>query len=346
MQYTDYKYNSDIVPISILGSTLRPNMNQIINLEYSSRRIITNKRGWRVSKSNKGVYQSPVMVAGCSWAEGVHENWENTYTSIIEKTFNLDVANIGVSSYSLLQIARRIKSEVDIVKPNIIVISYLSSHINRCFKYNAALGLIHRPIYRIDNNGKYKVNNPVILPVSTFNYLFSFVNKKSLSILNKSILYFSKKIMYLLEGAYSNKYIDPLNGESVTNVSIRKNTLKLFFNDLEKICVKHNCKVLLCGMPGRIFNNEDVRLVYNDDDDLINALLSEDKYYNNFKYIESSNFLDEMNKHVKNNRYFGSVWAKDNPHPNGLGYEVIGKVISKKMKILLNKGYWNFSKKC
>ncbi len=339
-------FDSNIVPLEELGSVLRSNMDRVINFDYSSRRLITNKRGWRIASADKGVYQSSVMVAGCSWAEGVNENWENIYSSVIEKKFDINVANIGVSSYSLIQIVERIKKEIKTVKPSLIVISYLSGHINRCFKYNATSGLIHRPIYRVGKDKKYYKTNPVVMPVNTFNYIFSFINNKHLTILQKSILFFSQKVMLLLEGVYFNKYVtnkynSPLDGEEISDLKIRENILKLFFMNLNKICIDNNCKVLLCGMPDRKGKRDSVKLICNMDDKLITSILSKNNsYFDNFRYIESAEFMSKIDRHVKDDMYFGSVWARDNNHPNGTGYKIIGEVMSEKLKYLLSNKYW------
>ncbi len=349
-KYLKGDFGPDIVPSITFGSILRPNMDKVINLDYSSRRLITNERSWRISSPDKGIYQSPIMVAGCSWAEGVHEDWKDTYTSIIEKTFKVDVGNIGVSSYSLLQIMKRIKSEVEIVKPKIIVISYLSGHIERCFKYNAVVDLIHRPIYKISQNKdkKYLVLEPITLSNNTFNYLSLLAtSNQNLNLIQKSILYFSRKMMLLLNGHFLNKfitkkYIDPVKNVKVDDAKVRMNTLLLFLSDLDSVCTINNCKVILFGMPDRIGNHEHTRLVHNRDDELINDILAKKTYFNNIRYIQSSELVNKIDAQVSNNMYFGSVWARDNPHPNSAGYRIIGKAIVENMKALLDSRYWNF----
>ncbi len=332
--------NSDMIPSTTLGSTLRPNMDEVINLKSSSRRLVTNERGWRVEKPKKTSYQSSIMVSGCSWAEGVHEDWGGTYSSVIERAFKINVANIGVGSYGLIQIIKRIKNEIDFVNPKIIVISYLSGHVDRCFKYNAATGLIHRPIYKITSDNEYQLAEPVILPIQTFNYLslLSISNKK-LTIMEKSILFFSQKVMTLLSGSYVNKYItkeyiSPLKNNSIVDTGIRRKTLSLFLSDLESICAEKNCTALLCGLPDVIGKEKNVKLVNNKDDNDIINLLSSKSSPSKIKYVHSSNFVKRINSHVLNEAYYGNVWALDNNHPNAKGYRIIGEVIVESIKKL------------
>jgi hypothetical protein len=116
---------------SRVGFVIRPNISVIAFAGKVAYPVHTDGRSARVDAPGK---QSPgqvdIITVGCSvsWGDGV-EN-QDTFTSIVARKLGLTAANLSWSSFSGLQAAERITSNIDL-KPKYIIYGFFEQHLDR-----------------------------------------------------------------------------------------------------------------------------------------------------------------------------------------------------------------------
>ena len=183
------------IPDNYLGHTLSPNCHAFFKRKYSKENYFTNNLGWRVNKLGEKAGKIDIMLCGDSVCLG--EGSENKFSiaSILAKKLKKKVANIGVGSFSNLQTLRKIKKDIKIARPKIIV--YLFNATSRDFQQNALLDMVHRPFFKKNKkNNKIELIESISLPFKLYKS-FAYLEKEKLSYINtdsnsKEIIYYKK----------------------------------------------------------------------------------------------------------------------------------------------------------
>jgi len=108
------------------GSKLAANVSVFIQRRVTKEYVFTNNLGFRVEK-NDLQQLAPVDIAfiGCSWVMGVGVEYKETFVSKVSKALNVNIANLGVGSYSIIQAVRRLEKNIEFLRPRIIYYGFL-----------------------------------------------------------------------------------------------------------------------------------------------------------------------------------------------------------------------------
>lgn len=135
------------IPDDYTGVTLAANASTYVIRQESSEHVYTNDRGWRVERPGMKAAPAEVAVIGCSWPMGCGVEYERSFPYRLQVMTGRSVANLGVGSYSLVQAIRRLEREIAFIRPKVIMVSFSSWMVARCFKYNAFNRVLLRPIF-------------------------------------------------------------------------------------------------------------------------------------------------------------------------------------------------------
>jgi hypothetical protein len=95
----------------IYHHTLKPNFNsnsaKYLDITY---KICTDSRGFRFDCKSKELKKYDVAFIGDSFTEGVQVSYENSFVGLIDKATDLNVVNLGVSSYSPVIYYHKVKN--------------------------------------------------------------------------------------------------------------------------------------------------------------------------------------------------------------------------------------------
>ena len=109
----NYVKNAVSIPDRFLGSTLNRDLNLLQYIGRSARHLATNNRGWRERDAGRSAGEREILLAGCSWMEGMMEDFPNTIQGRLSQLLDIEIGNVGVSGYSLLQTIRRLHMEIE-----------------------------------------------------------------------------------------------------------------------------------------------------------------------------------------------------------------------------------------
>ena len=346
------------IPDNYLGHTLSPNCHAFFKRKYSKENYFTNNLGWRVNKLGEKAGKIDIMLCGDSVCLG--EGSENKFSiaSILAKKLKKKVANIGVGSFSNLQTLRKIKKDIKIARPKIIV--YLFNATSRDFQQNALLDMVHRPFFKNNKkNNKIELIESISLPFKLYKS-FAYLEKEKLSYINtdsnsKEIIYYKKlsllkriksRIIWLYFqfkcrrvknfffrkiGIHKHEYIKSRTGKA------QKFLTKYIIKEMDKICNENNCKLLIQPIYPYIKKRELINEHYNK---YVKNLYFFLKKFNNKKniYIDRSKYLEKSHKiffkkeKISKKDFLGTLHWMDNNHPMPKGYYLITKNIIYSLK--------------
>lgn len=346
------------IPDKYLGHTLSPNCHAFFKRKYSKENYFTNNLGWRVNKLGEKANKVDIMLCGDSVCLG--EGSENKFTiaSNLAKKLKKTVANIGVGSFSNLQTLRKIKKDIKIARPKIIV--YLFNVTSRDFQQNALLDMVHRPFFK-KNKEKNKIEllESISLPFKLYKS-FAYLEKEKISnidtksnskekkyykklsllkrIKSQAIwLYFQfkcgrvKNFFFSKIGINKHEYIKSRTEEA------RKFLTKYVIKEMDKICKENSCKLLIQPIYPYVKTREIINEHYNK---YVKNLYLFSKKINseNNIYIDRSKYLENLHKKffkkeiITKEDFLGTLHWKDNNHPMPKGYYFIAKNIIYSLK--------------
>ena len=327
-----HKVQGDIlhVPDKYLGHTQNSNASLLITREKSSENIFTNNRGWRVIDEKKNVSgKRKYLLFGCSWPMGLDIDYKHTYCFDLEKKLKAEIANLGVSSYSILQSIRRLELEIKFIKPKVVILNYGFWLANRLFKNNQLEGFFQRPIFKYDKQNKNIVLiEPKTIPLFLLRLVTKISRKKNagrVNLFNKTIYCLLKIISFFflnfsIKKIFSSKKLSYISTENSFNYSnCRIKALEYSFKKLSKIVDKNNCKILVSHIYPFFFNNEEKKISRNDEI-IIKKIL---KNYKNIIY-EDSVFMKKKCQKILKKKNLKLPFSN---HPNSDGHKVISDLL-------------------
>ncbi|MGE4470663.1 MAG: hypothetical protein AB7D47_11070 [Desulfovibrio sp.] len=329
------------------GSKLKPNISFEQQLEQTAMRLFTNDQGERVAKPGMKAEQKPYVLLGDSFAMGSGADYDVSFGGQLATRYGIPIANLGVGTYSLLQVVRHFEVMVPLYKPKVAVFVYNHGMVNRCFKTNAFMkGLGRRPVF-VRRRKDQKIilhENRLPLPpwvierihrlrgilIGNPNFDFSYIaNYAQLALLMKGI----KKVRSLLHKLCDPrfKYID--DHEHYDN-SLREYVLRTCLNQLADVAEKNGCTVLVYHMF-EYRNYEKLRPAMAFDDQII-AELAEQRsgleFYDD--KAEKQRFEQYMAEHGLSGDYYEAFKLPDDihhaPHGNDLLAESIQAALDEK----------------
>lgn len=119
------------------GSRLNPSVETFIRRPVTGETYHTDDRGARVPAPGRKAGPRRFVFIGCSWVLGTGHEWETSFVGQLQKRHGLDLANLGVGSFSLLQAIRHLEKNAPYYRPRVVVLGYGHWLVNRCFKTNA-----------------------------------------------------------------------------------------------------------------------------------------------------------------------------------------------------------------
>jgi hypothetical protein len=327
------------VPDKYLGSTLNPNARTSIRRAESGETVHTNQRGWRVRVPRDEAHRAKIMIAGCSWIQGAGVEYEDSIAGRIEERLQTPIANIGVGSYSLLQIARRLEQEIGVAWPEVTIIAFGGWHVDRCVKVNAHAGILFRPILLAGQDGSgLVVREPKQLPARYIGRFVELKNKvyrgQSLSVtesMEQSLVRWAAKgaavggqrFIRKLFGLQRAERIDP------RNVLMRHLILDHCLAKIDNICRDHGAKAMLFHLfDWRSVGKDRWHLDLNDREYLRSSMHN----YDNIVYepwdtmeAKATKYLAAQDAEITD--YEGRIWWRDNNHPNVAGQDLIAESV-------------------
>ena len=139
------------------GSRLKPNATSLFRRPTGEEIVYTNNRGWRVRNPGEVAGPCEVAVTGCSWAQGVAVNYDDSICGQLEKILGKKVANLSVGSFSLFQMVYHLRWELPVAKPKVVIVSYGHWQTSRCFLSNAFIDVCRRPVMMLNSKNRKKV---------------------------------------------------------------------------------------------------------------------------------------------------------------------------------------------
>ena len=333
-------YRNDVlyIPHSYLGSCLNPNLDLIEQSEVSSRRVITNDHGWRVKSSERAPEKASLVVLGCSWAEGIREDWPNTIAGRLEEQTGKTVINLGVGSYSPLQAIRRLETEANKINPAVVIFVY-PNLTERTVKPYSIHGVACRPIFRFDKKtNDIAIIEPRCLPPDLFN---EYVRIQRISRSNNPtqlirseteiIVFYTKLINGLVgrklaEPLRTKRYLDiPINDLAVEHTrNCRRKILDYCLRELQRLAESHGFYTLLLPVTRTLVREPTAETSF----DLQHFESVIPKKYDRLFCCPVDRVKEQTIKYLQNigkskHQVINNVWAPDHSHPNGKGYHLI-----------------------
>mgnify|MGYP001233099810 CR=1 FL=1 len=317
------------IPDSSLGHKLNSNTAIFVKREISKENYYTNEFGWRVENKGEQYKEKELGFFGCSWTMGVGNDYCDSIVGHIEKILQKPSNNLGVGSYSLLQINLAIKKNIKFLLKSKIYIMYGSWQLDRCIK-DRATAMTFRPILtKNSKNEKFQINepkNPPFFLVSTFIKI------------NNSKLFFKKFLLKLLiagSAIYHGifiRFIEKIfNLQKWTRLNIKNDRNKILnycLNDLTNIAKKYNKKISILHLPAFNRKIDTIKELSDLDKETISNFVKESNFID-YYYLEESEkeFLNYFNTNEIN-----EIFWQDTNHPNGKGSKIIAEEISNIIK--------------
>ncbi|MGE4505111.1 MAG: hypothetical protein AB7D51_07160 [Desulfovibrionaceae bacterium] len=320
------------------GSRIAPNMSFHQRLEYSSMTLFTNDRGERCFSCREKATPKPLVLLGDSFVMGSGNDYEDCFAGILEKEYGLNMANLGVGTFSILQAVRHFERNVGFHSPKAAVFVYGHWMVDRAFKDNAFMnGLGKRPVYvRAKRTGKIFVVDPVYAPgTSTLRTLHSLRNgligphrfniayvlrHMHLSLIVRRIR-FLRKLLGLLR-LYRYKLI---NDHENRNEELRARVLRDCIGRMAEVAAKHRCKLLVYHMfEYRCYDERKAVAAYDDSVIREVAALHENVVFDDGS-AEHRRFDEYMHREGLTGDYFDVFKLPDDIHHARPGNELIAE---------------------
>jgi hypothetical protein len=146
-----------------LGWIPKPGDYSRDNYWGTSLRIL--ERGVRSNGTNAVAENAPVALAvGDSFTFGSQVGDEETWPAVLERLSGLRVVNAGVFAYGLDQAVLRAEQLADIVKPDLLIVSFIPDNVNRTER--AVRTGVPKPYFDIVDGRLELRNTPVPPPVA------------------------------------------------------------------------------------------------------------------------------------------------------------------------------------
>ena len=326
------------IPHKYLGHTLSKNSRSFFSRKYSKEEYFTNNEGWRVGSKNQKAKEVDILFAGDSNALGTGVEYKNTIGYFLSKILKKKIANIGIGSYSDIQILRKINLNAQIAKPKVVIYLYTNT-IARCFKQNGLLDIVHRPILKKNKKNKnIELVEPNQIPFFIYkrfaklelkkrNNKFNIFNKIEreflwtlCQIINRRLKNFVKRILNISK----NEYIDS------NDRFARLHAIKLISKEINRLVYKFNFKVLFFPIYPYLKKRKEINKHYNEMKVFV-EILKKSKNNKNI-FFEVSKNLENLNKSFfkkrKKKNFLGVLHWIDNNHPTPLGTKLIAKSIA------------------
>jgi len=334
------KSNGDILayPDKLLGATLPANAHTTLSWGTDKSVYFTNERGWRVGAPDMSAGKVDLAIAGCSWAFGYGVDHDSSFAALVGRRLNCTIANLGINSYSIIQILRRLELEVPIAQPKLIVLAFASWQVARCFKPNAYDGMLHRPIYRIASpDGALFVREagtpPTWLIQKYTQFLRKFRQGKTGKLENLSMhLYKSLCQFYLGLPQRAFRKLLRLQTDRAINLSdqkehavARKHILSEMVKQLKTMCLKHNCNALIWHLyeyPTK-GNREEWQWAQHDHD-VLETLCGKSKTGKSVQYVG----WEHMEKLIQAEGGHHNIHTRIHNHPNSKGHRLIAEALT------------------
>lgn len=327
-----HKVQGDIlhVPDKYIGHIQNSNASLLITREKSSEYIFTNNRGWRILNKKKNIPgKRKYILFGCSWSMGLDVDYKYTHCFDLEKKLRSEIANLSVSSYSILQSIRRLESEIKFIKPKVVILNYGFWLTNRLFKNNQLEGFFQRPIFKYNKENKnIALIEPKIIPFFLLRLITKISRKKNgnkATLLNKIIFFLLKIISFFflnfsIKKIFSLKKLSYIQSKNTFIYSnCRMKALEYSFQKLSKIGDENKCKILVSHIYPFFFNNEEKKISKNDEI-IIKKIV---KNHKNIIYEDSKLMKKKCQEILKKK----NLKLKFSNHPNRYGHKVISDVI-------------------
>jgi len=342
-----------------LGSKLNKMSTTHIEWAKNKEAVYTNSRSWRVkSPEDTKPFASDIAIAGASWTIGVGVNYEESFVGHLEEKLKIKIPLLSVGSSSFVQLMRFVETEIHIIKPKIIMISYTSCLVDRCLK-DRDTPVHYRPVLKRKQKtreldivkantppdflskhyvsierklrNKHHIKNPPNSEktFATFEYpLWARFYLSSLAFVGKIYHGYPMSLLKNKLGLKSHERIKCDSKES------REEILRYCLNHLLKCCKQYNTKVVLHHLYEYSGNTPHVELDYN----ILTSLSKELGFsYYDWKAMEK-NFKDFLTfQGLTIEDHVGAVTWPDHNHPDKNGHRLIADSIYPILKDELNR---------
>ena len=324
----------------------------------SSETYYTNSRGWRVRSADiSKPFESDIAIAGCSWALGTGVNYEDSIVGLLEDYLQIKIPNLGVGSASFIQLLRYVETEINFIKPKLLLVPYGSWLVDRSAKERSTR-MHYRPILKKNlQKNQLEIIEPKFPPnfisnhYTRINRRFSVPGKivkreinnwpRSFQLTSYKFPTFIKSYLSTLEfigkiyaGYPINLIKKILNLSSHTRLNVtrledRKLILDYSLNKLTELCKKHHTKLIICHVYEYSGQGFDFRKKYieSDKQELIRLSKNLNFTYHDWTSMEHAfvSYLSQKGLQMKD--YLGHVHWEDNNHPNQTGYKLIANTL-------------------
>jgi len=335
--HTDIPLNSVVgdvlyIPQAYVGGSLAAKATTIIRRKESGEVVYTNSRGWRTGEATeKHIGRSDILVTGCSFPMGTGVPYGVSQIGLLEEALGVNIANVLVGGYSILQSARRAEKELPASNAKIAVLPLLSGIVNRCLKENHVQNVIFRPVYKKFSNGNLNIIEPIVIPLSIYlNYalwrrkgswapnLFGMDPfQLTVKLLNKNKL---RNLAARASGTAS-KYMSSFDLEA------RRRGIEDSVEIFVKACEKNGARGLICHLFdfAHYYQDQSTKKIQDFDRKLLEEL--EKKYsvlqYESWDLNEKilTDYLSKRDATILD--YKDHIFYSDNNHPNVPGQKLI-----------------------
>ena len=268
-------------------------------------KIVTDDTGARISnRSIKKNYSDHSIIAiggSITWGHGV--NYENTFSSMLEKKLNTRVKNYAMGSYGTLQAYKILKKKNNNLNSKLIIYGFIDDHLNRNIRkcmITSSIYCVKNPRVIIDEkNGTFRTPKILIDNVSkTQRYAQRLEEQKLFAFEN-----FTLGLGYLKDSFFKrlNKYEDYSTLDQ--KLKIEKYLIEKMNTEAKNIGAKLLIVNVGIGFP-RTYYDKIINMNFDD----------------NILFLDASTFTG-----FKDNE----LLIKIDAHPNSLGHELMGKKIYK-----------------
>ena len=260
---------------------------------------------------------------------GIGNEYKNSIIGHLEGLLGSPSNNLGVGSYSFLQINLALKKHIKLLLDTKIYIFYASWLINRSIK-DRATAVTYRPILARSVKNKQIIlnrpNNPPLFLVKLFIVLF---NSKIL--FKNFILKLIIGISMIYHGVLNRLIAKIFNLQKWKRLDInedRDKILEYCLNDLLNIAKKYNKEITLIHLPACNKKIKSIKELSLFDQKIISKFAESNNLINYFYLNETEK---EFSKYFDKNEIDEIFWSDTN-HPNNKGSRIIAEEISKLIK--------------